>query len=178
MMLRAVTLLAVLLQAGAQSETTSPGRYAHCAVVFADQMIVYGGRGFRSNSNVLTTMGCARAASRSAWTWVGGTLRPGRSFGTCHCPVAPAPASRPPARALTSFLPPTPFTGTPGPSTSAVRSGASCCRRLIRPGQSRIHGRATRACSSTSKAHLAVARPTCSSSAECASRAPTSTPRS
>ena len=39
-----------------------PGRYAHCAVSFADHMIVYGGRGFQEGRNSLSTLGCASAS--------------------------------------------------------------------------------------------------------------------
>ena len=53
-------LVAVLLASpvvASHTEGDAPGRYAHCAEVFAGRMIVYGGRGFEDGRNSLTTLG-------------------------------------------------------------------------------------------------------------------------
>ena len=34
-----------------------PGRYSHCAVMYHEYMVVYGGRGFQSQKKTLTTIG-------------------------------------------------------------------------------------------------------------------------
>jgi hypothetical protein len=53
-------LIALLVPAALGATPSS--RYAHCAVMFADRMLIYGGRGFRPGSNSLTTLGCANAS--------------------------------------------------------------------------------------------------------------------
>lgn len=56
--------LLLLLQL-VRAEIGVPGRYAHCAVTFADYMVVYGGRGFEAGRNSLSTLGCAMNAQQS-----------------------------------------------------------------------------------------------------------------
>jgi len=58
-----------------------PGRYAHCAGVFLDNMIIYGGRGFKGSSNSISTLGDTWAfdAKEMDWTLLssgGGTSEP------------------------------------------------------------------------------------------------------
>ena len=61
------------------------GRYAHCAAVFRNHMIVYGGRGFREHKRSLTTLGCVPTVAHAY---------PPRRI---HC-VGEQPASRSRAR--------------------------------------------------------------------------------
>ena len=57
---RNMTLLLLLQLVSAEVDSIGvPGRYAHCAVTFADYMVVYGGRGFEAGRNSLSTLGCA-----------------------------------------------------------------------------------------------------------------------
>ena len=57
----AIAWLAALCCSASEQDVSVPGRYAHCAVAFADRMIIYGGRGFQqgASSQSLSTLGCA-----------------------------------------------------------------------------------------------------------------------
>ena len=62
-------MLAALLLFTAVSASDDPsGRYAHCSIIFADHMVVYGGRGFvrsAANEKSLVTLGCARPRGKN-----------------------------------------------------------------------------------------------------------------
>ena len=64
----AIAWLAALCCSARERDISVPGRYAHCAVAFADRMIIYGGRGFRqgASSQSLSTLGCAVTMHRIA----------------------------------------------------------------------------------------------------------------
>lgn len=63
-----VWLHALLL--AAQSAPAPVGRYSHCAVVYGNHMIVYGGRGFQQQrTQVLTTLGDVWALNLFEMSW-------------------------------------------------------------------------------------------------------------
>lgn len=61
-----------------------PGRYAHCSILFKSNMIVYGGRGFRSGgSRLITTLGdvWSFSSKRFDWSYLDPTIEPSGTSG-------------------------------------------------------------------------------------------------